>query len=436
MNPSRSLILIILLVGFWGMLVGANLIYTRLFYTAMLVIVLSWLWTRLSLFGIRVERSARSARANVGDVFEERYEVTNNTYFLRPWIEIHNETTLPASAGSRLLTMMRAKQKRSYTARTWLSQRGKFTLGPTVLKAGDPFGLFSVSKKLSENNALVVLPMIFDIPNFLVPAGLLTGGQVIRKKAIDITPHASGVREYVNGDPMKRIHWRTTARRGQLMVKEFEQDPQSEIWLFLDLHRFIQAQLTYQPAVMEVDVLFFSRRPKFKLNPSTYEYVISIGASLAHYFIKQGRSVGLAMAERGYNIIPAERGERQEMKILETLAFVEAGRLSISNLVQAQAGQPPQGSSAVIITPSVSLELIGAVDELQRRNLRPMIILIDPQTFGGSKGSDKIINMLALRNIPFCIVQRDDDIGAALSDIVNQARSKETPAWQKPALSQ
>jgi uncharacterized protein (DUF58 family) len=349
---------------------------------------------------------------------------------------VGNETDIPASAGSRLLTMIRSKQQRTYSARTWLSRRGEFTLGPTVLRSGDPFGLFAHKKVIPAQGSLIVLPMIVDLEKFIVPPGLLTGGQVIRKKAVDITPHASGVREYTFGDPIKRIHWRTTARRGQLMVKEFEQDPQSEVWLFLDLYRYAQAQMEYEPPAMEVDVLFFSRRPKFKLNPSTLEYGISSAASLAHYFIKQNRSIGLLFAERGYMVIPAERGERQELKILETLAFVQSGRLSISNLVQAQAGQLPQGSSAIIITASVSSDLLAAVDELRHRHLRPVVVLIDPESFNGSSGAEKITNALALRNVPCCVIKRDDEIGPALASITQNAASKELPAWHKPALSQ
>jgi hypothetical protein len=55
--------------------------------------------------------------------------------------------------------------------------------------------------------------MLFPVHDFLSPPGLLPGGKAIRRKSIDITPHASGVREYVPGDPMKRIHWPTSVRR-------------------------------------------------------------------------------------------------------------------------------------------------------------------------------------------------------------------------------
>ena len=116
---------------------------------------------------------------------------------------------------------------------------------------------------------------------------------------MDITPHAAGVREYVPGDPMKRIHWPTSIRRDQLMVKEFEQDPQSEVWLFLDTHKDAHvAKPVEQHEAPPVDDLFLLRRRKVKLPPSTLEYSISITASLAHYFIEQRRAVGLVTASK------------------------------------------------------------------------------------------------------------------------------------------
>ncbi len=65
---------------------------------------------------------------------------------------------------------------------------------------------------------------------------------MIRQRSADVTPHAAGVREYVPGDPMKRIHWPSTAHKGRLMVKEFEQDPQADIWIFLDAQQEVQVR--------------------------------------------------------------------------------------------------------------------------------------------------------------------------------------------------
>lgn len=437
MTPGRVFVFLIFVVGAIGTVVNGANYYIRMLYIGLLLIVLAWLMTTLSLRGIKVERRARSLRGTVGDIFEEHYEINNTSKIPKLWLEVANEAAVPNASGSRVVTLLRGKQKRSYTARTWLTSRGGFTLGPTKITSGDPFGIFRASRTFPADSSLLVLPMLFNVNHFLAPPGLLPGGKAIRRKSIDITPHAAGVREYVSGDPMKRIHWPTSVRRGQLMVKEFEQDPQAEVWLFLDTHKtahFAKPGETYEAP--PVDDLFLLRRRKVKLPPSTLEYSISITASLAHYFIGQRRSVGLVTASwRTYKIIPAERSERQEAKILEELAFLQAeSAFTLPSLVTAQMGQLPQGSSAILVTPTIWPELLLGVDSLQRRGLRPVVVLLMSQSFGNRASNEDLAKSLAERNVPVCRVYCDADLSATLSSFTADTFSQEL-SWRPPVLS-
>jgi uncharacterized protein (DUF58 family) len=279
--------------------------------------------------------------------------------------------------------------------------------------------------------------MMFQVNQFLSPPGLLPGGRAIRRKSIDITPHAAGVREYATGDAMKRIHWPTSIRRDQLMVKEFEQDPQAEVWLFLDTYKSAHIEKK-SGAELEapVDDLVLLRRPKYKLPPSTLEYSISITASLAHYFLDQRRSVGLVTSQgRSYKIIPAERSERQEAKILEALAFLQAeSTFTLPGLVTAQMGQLPQGSSAILITPMIWSELLLGVDSLQRRKLRPVVVLLMSLSFGSRASNEDLAKSLAERNVPVCRVYCDADLSETLSSFATSTFSQDL-SWRRPVLS-
>jgi uncharacterized protein (DUF58 family) len=182
--------------------------------------------------------------------------------------------------------------------------------------------------------------------------------------------------------------------------------------------------------------MFFGRRPKFKMPPSTLEYAISITASLAHYFISQRRAVGYVSAGQAFTVHSADKSERQEARILETLAFVEAdGALSISALVAAQASQLPQGSSVILVTPTVRSDLLHAVDDLQRRHLRPVVVLLNTETFGGERGSDKLIVALRERRVPVCVIACDADLTQALSELPADLTSREMRTWRNPILS-
>lgn len=437
MTPGRIFVFLIFAVGVVGTTVDGAIFYVRLLYIGLSLIVIAWLMTFLSLRGVRVERQSRSLRGSVGDIFEEHFEVINDSIFPKMWIEVANESPIPNTAGSRVLTFLRGRQKRSYTARTWLTARGGFLLGPTRITSGDPFGIFKTSRVFPARNTLVVLPMQFHMDQFISPTGILPGGKAIRRKSIDITPHASGVREYVPGDPMKRIHWPTSIRRDRLMVKEFEQDPQAEVWLFLDTHRDVHvARPTEETELSPIDDLLLLRRRTVKMLPSTMEYSVTIAASLSHYFIEQRRSVGLVTAsERECRVITADRGERQEAKLLEALSFLQPeSNFTLPSLVSAQMQQLPQGSSAILITPMVWPELLLAVDGLQRRNLRPVVVLLMAQSFGGRANNEDLAKSLAARKVPVCRIYCDANLAETLTSFSTNTFSQDF-SWRAPVLS-
>jgi uncharacterized protein (DUF58 family) len=435
-TPGRILVFLILGVGAVGTLVNGGAVYIRLLYLGGLLILTSALLTSLAMRGIRVVRHARALRGSVGDIFEEHFEISNDSLLPKLWLEIANESNIPHSTGSRVLTFIRPHQKRIYVARTWLTHRGGFVMGPTTVSSGDPFGIFRISQVYPAKSSLVILPMLFPISEFATPPGLLPGGKAIRRKSIDITPHASGVREYVPGDPMKRIHWPTSIRRDQLMVKEFEQDPQSEVWLFLDTHRGVHFSRPGEDNPPPVDDLFLIRRRQIKLPPSSLEYAVSITASLADYFIGQRRAVGLVTASySNYAVISAERSERQQAKILEELAFLQAeSTYTLPGLVTAQMGQLPQGSTAILITPMVWTELLMAVDSLQRRKLRPVVILLMIESFGSRTGNEELALRLVEQNVPVCKIYCDADLTETLSRFSESNFVKDV-SWRQPVLS-
>jgi uncharacterized protein (DUF58 family) len=436
MNVGRVLVALIIVTGSVGSLISGAVFYSHLLYLGLILLIGAWVWVKVVARSLHLSRTPEFLRASVGDIFKEQYEILNTGRLPGLWVELYNEMQIPAAAGSRLLTQVKPHEKQSYVARTWLTRRGGFPIGPTVLSVSDPLGLFRVTRRFPAERSLVILPMTFPIVSFLSPPGLLPGGQVIRRKSMDITPHAAGVREYVTGDPMKRIHWPTTARRGQLMVKEFEQDPQAAVWLFLDAQQKVQAHKSFATPAIPLENLLFSRRPKLTLPPSTLEYEISIAASLAHYFIDQKRAVGLVTEDGSYTMIPAERSERQENKILETLAFLQGkGNLSIPAIVGAEAPRLPQGSSVILLTPTTSLDLLIVVGDLQRRNLRPVVILLVAETFDGNKGTDKLARQLMEQQVAVCLIYCDTDLGQALSTFSLNNISPDVTLWQRPTLS-
>ena len=393
-------------------------IYSQIVFLLVLLIISSFIWTFFSLRGILLKRYARSFRQQLGQVFEERFEIINRLPIPRVYIEIRDLSEIPGIGGSKVIAWLPAKEIRNYIAYTYLSKRGEFTLGPTELYASDPFGLFSFTMNVPDDRCLLVLPHLFDLQSFPLPPGFLPGGRALRRKTSEVTPHAAGVREYMPGDSLNRIHWATTARRNKIMVKEFEQDPMADVWILLDGQSIIQASLHNGYTAPDIDQFWLLRnRIEITLPPDTFEYGVCIAASTAQYFIRRSLAVGFACAGQSLTVLSSERGERQLNKILEMLALLKCeGELPMLGLVEAQAPHLPRGSTVVLITSSVLDNIALSTDELVQRNLRPVVVLVDPSTFGSIYKTEKIAANLATRRIPYVIVSRGADIKQTLEN--------------------
>ena len=379
--------------------------------------------SRNSLRGVEVYRTARSTRSQVGQVYEERYEVRNLGRLPRLWVEVRDESTLPGSRGSHVVTMIGGRESRTYLSRTPLVERGVFPLGPTVIASGDLFGLFPASRLFPIQEQLLVYPMMFEIQSFPNPPGLLPGGEALRRRTTQITSNASGVRDYEAGDPLNRIHWLSTARRDRLMSKEFELDPLAEVWILVDADAQVQASLPWEPETVDAHGVY-RRRQAFELPPSTVEYAVSIAASLARYYLQRGRAVGTLYENKTLNIMPPDRGGRQLNKILESLAVLQGiGSMPLQGLVEVQARYLTRGSTIVLVTPSASEDLFKSADLLVRRGLRPVVVLIDGATFGGDTSQEEVALSLKFLGIPVCKVANGDDLSIALTQAV------EIPVW-------
>lgn len=383
----------------------------RLIYIGILLIVISWIWAVISIQGLSIKRIGRGFRQQLGDVFEERFEINNRFPLARVWLEVKDKSNLPGSMGSRVFSWVGGRETRTYSSYTLLTQRGEYTLGPTELYSGDPFGLFAFRRHFKQENSVLVMPYMVHLSNFPYPPGLLTGGKALRARTLETTPHSAGVREYFPGDPLKRIHWPSTARKERLMVKEFDQDPQADVWVFLDSQKTVHCR-TEDEEKQKIDRFWLWRQKyEFKLPVDSYEYAASVAASIGGYFIRQGQSLGFVSAGQVFTALAAERGERQFSKILETLAFLKPeGALPLLGMVEAQVSNLPRGSIVVLITPSTHPSVALAADALLIRKLRPLVVLIDPISFGGSGETEKMVVLLKTRRVPVVVIRKDADI--------------------------
>jgi len=391
MRPWQAILLILALL-FFSISSGWSVLY-KLTYVLLTLFILSWLWARYSLRKLTFHRNTTSGRVQVGEVFEERLMLDNTSVLPKLWVQIADGSTLPGHRAGYVASMG-GRKRAMWKARTLCKKRGRFQLGPVTATSGDPFGLFRRHISLTTAHEILVLPQVLPITNFALFTGGLPGRGRSSRRALQTTTNATTIRDYLAGDALSRIHWRSSAHYNKLMVKEFDLDPAVDAWIFLDLHEDVQAG---------------------EGEHSTEEYGVTIAATIATYMLRQDLSVGLIINGQQREILSLDRGDRQIERVLELLAVVNAGSgPDLKEALALDALHFGRNSVAIVITPSNSRDWHEGVRHLQRRGVQVAVIGLNAASFDASPIDEDSLALLEGAGIPIARVKRGDSLVQAL----------------------
>ncbi len=420
---SRLLFLIIATVSVWILALnsGRSLAF-NVAYLLTSLLAFSYIWAWMSLRNIALRRVTRTRRSQVGQYAEEQFQITNRGRWPKLWLEVRDRSTLPWHEAGRVINSLGKRSSQRWQVRTICTQRGRFRLGPLSLHSGDPLGIFNVEQQIDVTGFIVVYPLTVDLTSFEPSISELSGGEARHRRTYQITTNVAGVRDYMNGDSLNRIHWPSTARTGRLIAKEFELDPTADIWIYLDLNEESEAGLPWRPERPESGLFALpsiSRRnqaPRDQLPPITTEYAVSAAASLARYFVARNRVVGLGTEGHRREFIQADRGERQLNKIMETLAVVTAtGTLPFANLIANDGIRLKRNDTVLAISADPNPEWAIALQHIQRRGVNSIAVVIDGSTFGRRDRYEGLLGQLEASGVPAYRIQRSDPLEQALS---------------------
>jgi len=166
------------------------------------------------------------------------------------------EDSLPYTLGGRprfTLDRVEPGGVRSATYAVRSEVRGRFTVGPLTVRLTDPFGLVELSRSFTTTDELVVTPVVVPLPAVRLGGEWTGGGEARSRSVASVGEDDVGTRAYRQGDDLRRVHWRSTARAGELMVRREEQPWQSRAVLLLDArsvaHRGEGATSSFEAAV-------------------------------------------------------------------------------------------------------------------------------------------------------------------------------------------
>jgi len=378
---------------------GINFLFFLVYLTAAILLG-AWLYARRGLRGVRADYRVLNPRTHVGELLQAIYRVENHDRFAKGSIELWNESTLPASLPGRVIGVP-AGSTRQWLAKVTLTRRGSYRLGALRVRTGDPFGLFTSEMIVGQPTSVVVFPEIVSLPHWRLPPSPIDGATPVRRRFEAATPLVTGIRPYNHGDAINRIHWLSSARHGELHVKEFDLEQAADVWIALDLDRSVHAGVG---------------------NDASVETAVIIAASVAMRTLGDNRSVAMTASARRLQQHQPDRGPRVEQKLLHLLANVQAdGAQPLAEVLSATLPQLRRGMTLCIITGSTERAWVRVLAALRRRGVAALVILIDRASYIGVEPDEAsraelaaVSHALAEYDIEQRLVRRGDNIAEAI----------------------
>jgi uncharacterized protein (DUF58 family) len=386
---------------------GINFLFFLVYLLATLLLASRW-YARRGLRGLRAGYHVLNPRSQVGDTLEAVYRVDNDSGWAKPWVEVANDSTLPAPLPGRVVGV-NARGSRQWLSKVVLQRRGSYRLGALRVRTGDPFGLFSSEMVVGRPTWIIVFPRVYSLPHWRLPPSPVDGTTPSRRRYEAATPLVSTVRPYVYGDAINRIHWLSSIRHGELIVKEFDLEQAADLWVLLDLQRAAHAG---------------------SAESSSVETAVSAAASIAVHTLAENRAVGITVSSRRQQHLTPDRGTRVEQKILNLLANVQAdGSQPLAEVVVSTLPQLRRGMTLCIVTGSTEREWVRALASLRRRGIGTIVVLLDRFSFADRDDEESKAELGAIRHalaeydVAHHLLRAGDDLSNVLGRRAIGARS-------------
>jgi uncharacterized protein (DUF58 family) len=358
----------------WPLLLTVVLVLTQLIYPNKVWIVLLWtvggltvlsyVWARQIQQHVSAERRLRYGWVQVGDRLEEEFTLTNRSWLPVLWAEVIDHSDLPGYEARRIASCSGLNTTR-WTIDQVCTRRGVFTLGPWSMRISEPFGFFSITLPHTETESIAIYPQVVQLPHIALPRGLETGPSRTYQRTASASIDVAQTRAYQPQDPLRLIHWRSTAHRGDLIVRAFDTEISGDLWIVVDLDQSVQAGIVPE---------------------STEEYAIILAASLADRTLRQNRAVGLLAHGQEQALLVPGRGKRHMWRLLHALAAAKAsGTHHLADVLHGMRASLGQGTTVLVITPSCNPDWVDALMPLSRFGTAPSVVLLDAASFDASQ---------------------------------------------------
>lgn len=266
--------------------------------------------------------------------------------------------------------------------------RGEHLLSGIKLKTGDPLGLIEKEKVLPAENKILVYPAYQEMVYRPVAHHFDQGMTASKERVQRDTSMAIGVREYQPGDRFSWINWKATARRNDIMTKEFEQRQSHDVTLLMDC-----------------------------APDGRFEVVVSFTASVIRAILRKGAQVGLLTSSYERTAFPVRGGDIQQQQLLYHLAKIQDDSpVSFDRVLEAETFLAQQNNSIMLITAQLTKELIEKAAFYNQRNGSVSIFLIKNEQESPTKAELTLRSSANARGIRLVMVH-EGQFSEAFSEV-------------------
>jgi uncharacterized protein (DUF58 family) len=366
MKTRTIFILFISLLFFILFIFTGFVLLWRLFIFSLLIILFSFIYLLLAKRSIHVQTTGLSERCRAGLWIEQRVIISNNGSLFYVPVTVNSQNDMPGRHDS-LKIALGSQQSVQKELKLYCLQRGRYKAGMVSVTVTDLLGLFSSTGLFGTQQNIIVYPVVYELSQF---SPFSHDDYLMRARrwiGSGISSLASRVREYVSGDNLNHIHWRSTAHSGQLMVKVFDPDRSTmvsgSVWIIVDMEKKVKLGVG---------------------NDSTEEYGVTIAASLLKRYIDLGTPVGLIASGNKSFIVPPGIGDIHLSYLMELLTEIRSeGNTPIETVISNSQTSLGTNSTVIVITPSCNSSTADALKHSFNRGNTVLAILMDPSSFGG-----------------------------------------------------
>lgn len=347
--------------------------------------LLCWRWVHGLAGSLQFKREMRYGWVQVGDRLEERFTLTNRFMLPATWVAVYDQSTLPDHHTS-VATGVDGNSATQWKILNQCTRRGVFTLGGTKLETGDPLGVYTLTLEDPAHATLAVMPPIVPLPYFHVLTSGWAGDGRTHPRSLEETLNASHTREMIPGDPLRSIHWKTTARKAKFHVRQADGTHAGDWWIVLDLHKGSQAGTD---------------------EDSTEEHAVILASSLIAHGLHEDHPVGLAVngAEPVWHV--PRRNEYQQRALLKSLAVASQSEMDLREYLHRTGRAFGSRCSLLVITACADAAWAGSLLPLMWRGILPTVFLLDVNTFGGQARTGGLSAVLQSLGVPCHIISRE-----------------------------